>query len=204
VALEIYVMPLQRYFRGAYEALSPNDGPPQEVCDEATARERVSTLQSDLSAASGCEVRWEDEGEVAMRRSIDARHLHALRSFAAHLEYPSRFLVFAQSFRVLDDPRDHKGLRKIYDGQPTTHEHLMRHSDDRGFYVPVDFPSPCTTSEAKWWKIGSTQRLHDELTRVESRFDDATPLLVRDTCKLLLEVCAEANQRGLPIVWQGR
>lgn len=198
-------MPLYRFFTGEYEAFEPlPEGQLPETCDEATARARVATLQADLSQAAGMEVSWPDEGETALRRQMQARHLHALRSFAAHLEYPSKFLVFEQRFRVLDDPREHKGLRKIYDGQPTVFEHLMRHSDDRGFYFPVDFPAPATTSEVKWWKIGSTLRLREELQRIEDRFDDTTPLLVRDTCTLLEEVCAVSAERHLPLIWQGR
>ena len=170
-----------------------------------TARERVATLQRDLSEATGCDVSWEDAGEVVLRRSIDSRHLHALRSFAAHLEYPPKILFFLQErFRVLDDPRDHKGLRKIYDGQPTTFEHLMRHSDDRGFYFPADFASPATSSESKWWMIGSSGRLCEELQRLAGRFDDDTPLLVKDTCASLLDIAKTSIHHRLPIVWQQR
>jgi hypothetical protein len=205
VPLNLYVMPLQLYFRGEFEPIiSPGSTAlPPESCDETSARERQERLASTVSDASSTDASWSDEGDIEFHQSLDPRNLHALRSFAAHQEYPPKLRLFGGRFRVLDDPRDHKSLRKIYDGARTQFEHLMRHSDDRGFYFPTEFASPCPAGETKWWMIGSAPRLREELARIESRFDADTPALVRETCSLLLEAANTACERQLPLIWHG-
>lgn len=198
-------MPLADYLSGNFEAINREDRPergrePGAVTADQ-ALERVQQIQAALSERTGCDVTWQDEGEVAFARRFDARLLHALRSFAAHHEHPPRIRLLRRTFKVLDDPRDHKALRKIYEGAPTQYEHLMRHSDNRGFYVPCEFPEPSVSNEPQWWMIGSSPRLRLELERIESLFTDSTPAEVREATRLLHEAASLSSTRGLPLIW---
>lgn len=201
MALDLYVMPLAAYFSGDFEAIAGGRGSSREAVDAELARDRVEQIQAALSEKTSCDVTWADEGPMALSRRFDARLLHALRSFAAHHEHPPRIKLLRRTFKVLDDPRDHKSLRKIYEGAPTQYEHLMRHSDNRGFYVPCEFPEPAVSNEQQWWMIGSSPRLRDELARIETLFDEETPDEVREATRLLHEAASVSASRGLPLIW---
>jgi hypothetical protein len=114
-------------------------------------------------------VRWTDEGGVVFSGNIEGHMLHALRSLAAWHEYPQQ-----AEFVMPDDPRDHPSLKQIYRGEQTGYPHLMRHSDNRGFWFPVDYPEPAKCGEASWWLIGSCQALGRELDGI-SRLIEALP-----------------------------
>jgi hypothetical protein len=98
-----------------------------------------------------------------------------LRSLAAHQTLPHRILFIPTRFRLRADPRTHSGLRQIYGGADTDFPHLMRHSDNRGFWVPADFPEPIESNEPKWWRIGSVPRLNAELERIGGLIEGLPP-----------------------------
>src|SRR5690606_16291170 len=140
----------------------------------------AQAIRDALSEATGVSQSWSDEGDIAYSRRMPRRNLHALRSYAAWHEYPPRPRFLFRTFKLLEDPRDAKSLRKIYQGESTRYPHLMRHSDDRGFFFPADFKEPDVSNEAKWWKIGSIPRLRGELDALEALFDAETPEEIRE------------------------
>ena len=54
----------------------------------------------------------------------------------------------------------------------------MRHSDNRGFWLPVDYPEPAASSEVAWWRIGSTQGLGRELEGITPLIEALPPGLI--------------------------
>ncbi len=191
--LDVYVMPLGQYLQGKFEppGLLPDEtertygrGKPDDAPDEASAR--VAAMQVHMSEALKTTSADADQGPVAWDdgRRFDAlpfaqrvpkRLLHGLRSIAAHQQYPHRMLFVATRFRLRADPRTHKGLKKIYAGASTDYPHLMRHSDNRGFWFPGRFAEPIECNEPKWWRIGSVDGLAEELTRIGSLIEDMAP-----------------------------
>jgi len=202
----VYVMPLHRYFSGAFERprgvaadeLSTDSGRD----DPADAQARVAAIQDSLSTATQAEVRWDDDGEVLLSQVFDPFSLHAVRSLAAHLEYPARTLFVKRKFKLLDDPRDHPGLRRIFDGDHTNYPHLMRHSDNKGFFVPSAFDHPAECHEAEWWKIGSVPGLLDELSRLEPLLEGADDRLT-EAWNGLRHIFACADEARLPVIIDG-
>ncbi len=202
----VYVMPLTRYFTGAFErprgvaadelSTDPGSDPP------ADARDRVAAIMRSLGEAAGVEVAWDDAGEVELSELFDPFALHAVRSLAAHQEYPARLLFFRRGFRLLDDPRDHPGLRRIFDGDPTEFPHLMRHSDNKGFFVPAAFDEPVECHEPEWWKIGSVPGVLDELARLTPHLEGADARLVEAHAGLR-RVFERAKATGLPVIIDG-
>lgn len=205
-------MPLRRYLLAEFEPPPLPAGEeryerPRETVTPAEAAERVRAMQTHMSAELGTDVGWVDEGEVEFARCIDVRMLHGLRSLAASHEYPRRFLFLRLAFRLLDDPRDHPSLRKIYEGQNTAFAHLMRHSDNRGFWFPVDYPEPAESNEPQWWRIGSAHGLRREL-------DELGPLLaalpegpdrteLEQSRAFFVEATSIAIERQLPLIIEG-
>ena len=100
---------------------------------------------------------------------------------------------------MLHDPRDHGGLRRIFAGAETSFPHMMRHSDNRGFYVPGDYERPELGSESEWWKVGATQRLLEELQRLLPMIQTHAPAL-SDAHERLLAAATVACAEDLPII----
>jgi hypothetical protein len=148
------------------------------------------------------EVRWPDEGGVAFIESTERRMLHALRSLAAWHKYP-----IEKEFVLLEDPRDHRSLQKVYDGEQTCYPHLMRHSDNRGFWLPVDYPEPATSSEAAWWRIGSSQGLGRELEGITPLIEALPPGADREYLEkahaFFVRAVSTANEHKLPVIIDG-
>lgn len=212
MALEVYVMPLARYLVGDFEPAPLPEGEeryerPRESVTAQEAAERVQAMKRAMSENLGRAVDWVDEGDVEFARCIDVRVLHGLRSLAAAHEYPRRFLFLRLAFRLLDDPRDHPSLRKIYEGENTAYANLMRHSDNRGFWFPVDYAEPTESNEPQWWRIGSAHGLRREL-------DEIGPLLAalpegpdRTTLEegrvFFMQAAGTAIERQLPMIIEG-
>lgn len=199
-------MPLHRYFSGAFERpreidadrLSTDSG--RDAPEDA--RTRVEAIMASLSEDADADIRWEDDGDVVLSEIFDPLSLHAVRSLAAHQEYPARFLFVKRPFRLLDDPRDHPGLRRIFDGDDTSFPHLMRHSDNKGFYVPAPFRFPGECHEPEWWKIGSVHGVLEELERLAPLLDDVDPRL-KDAYGSLRRIFEAARDAGLPVIIDG-
>lgn len=199
-------MPLHRYFSGEFERpkgvqadqLSTDSG--RDTLEDAKAR--VEAIQASLSESVGADATWSDDGEIELCELFDPYRLHAVRSLAAHQEYPARILFFKRGFRLREDPRDHPGLRRIFDGDHTAFPHLMRHSDNKGFFVPPAFPHPGECHEPEWWKIGSVRGVLDELDRLEPLLEGEDPRL-RDAWSSLRRVFERAAEAGLPVIIDG-
>jgi hypothetical protein len=212
MALEVYVMPLARYLVGDFEPAPLPEGEeryerPREDVSPEEAAVRVSAMQDAMSDSLGRPVRWVDEGDVEFAQCIDVRVLHGLRSLAAAHEYPRRFLFLRLAFRLLDDPRDHPSLRKIYDGENTAFAHLMRHSDNRGFWFPVDYGEPAESNEPQWWRIGSAQGLRRELEELGpllAQLPDGPDRNVLEEGRVFFMRAAGASiERQLPMIIEG-
>lgn len=172
------------------------------------AASRVRAMQDHITQSVGIEVRWTDEGDVAFAKTTDMRVLHGLRSLAAWNEYPPRtLLLFRRPFRLLDDPRDHPSLRRIYSGDDTAFPHLMRHSDNRGFWFPADFPEPAECNEEQWWRIGSLPGLDRELARlgpmVAALPAGADRQYLEEGLAFLRKAVEAALGAGLPLIIEG-
>lgn len=201
--LNVYVMPLVLYLAAKIEpALLSADGEQHAGASHQQAEERVKAIQESLTQTLGVEVRWPDEGGVAFIESTERRMLHALRSLAAWHEYP-----IEKEFVLLEDPRDHLSLRKIYDGEQTRYPHLMRHSDNRGFWLPVDYPGPAASSEAAWWLIGSSQGLGRELEGITPLIEALPPGADRESLEkahaFFVRAVSTANEHELPVIIEG-
>lgn len=208
MALEVYVMPLSRYLTGDFEAAPLLEGEerferPRENATPQEAQARVAAMQDYMTEKLGVEVRWDDSGPVVFAQSIDTRSLHGLRSLAAFHEYPRKFLFLKLAFRLLDDPREHPSLRKIYSGDDTAFSHLMRHSDNRGFWFPADYPDPAESNEQQWWRIGSVPGLVGELEQLTPMMEE---LDAEDRAELeryqqfFLRAARTAVDRQLPMI----
>jgi len=203
MTLNVYVMPLVLYFAAMIEpALLSADGEQHPGASYQQAEERVKAIQESLTQTLGVVVRWPDEGGVAFTESTEQRMLHALRSLAAWHEYPME-----KEFALPEDPRDHRSLQLIYGGKQTRYPHLMRHSDNRGFWLPVDYPEPAASSEAAWWRIGSSQGLGRELEGLTPLIE-ALPTGVDRECleqahAFFVRAVSTANEHKLPVIIEG-
>ncbi|MGB5305417.1 MAG: hypothetical protein WBN51_12305 [Gammaproteobacteria bacterium] len=200
-------MPLARYFAGEFEpAPLPAGEKPHEAQHKGTsprqAEERMKAIQDSLTQTLGMEVRWTDEGDVAFIGTTERRMLHALRSLAAWHEYPQQ-----AEFVLLEEPRDHSSLKRIYRGDQTGYPHLMRHSDNRGFWFPVDYPEPAQCNEAGWWLIGSSLGLRRELDRIALLIEALPPGADREFLEnahtFFVRAVAAANEHELPVIIEG-
>jgi hypothetical protein len=209
--LDLYVMPLSRYLAGTFEEIPPAAGS-ERLNQRATipleeAVERAAAIRAALAEAVGTEVDWPDEGEVALAKRLPQRMLHGLRSLAAHHEYPPKLLLFRRAFGLREDPREHPSLRRIYQGEDTEFPHLMRHSDNRGFWFPVDFAQPGESNEPAWWRIGSAPRLGQELESVGRLIEKLAPERDREELERvhqeLVNAIESACARRLPLIIEG-
>jgi hypothetical protein len=205
-------MPLGRYLSGSFELPPVPAGHerherPRSVSSAEEAAARVDAIQQHMSRSLGVDVRWPDDGDVAFSACFSARMLHALRSVAAHHEYPPRLLFFRRGFKLRSDPRDSPSLRKIYDGGWTRFSHLMRHPDNRGFWFPVEFAEPSECNESEWWRIGSCQSLARELAQlgklIESVASGSDREALRQAHAFLASAVDTAVQRRLPLIIEG-
>lgn len=200
-------MPLARYFAGEFESAplptgeerhesQPADTSPQQ------AEERVKAIQDSMTQDLGLEVRWTDTGDVVFRDTTERRLLHALRSLTAWHEYPQQ-----AEFVLPEDPSGHPSLKLIYRGEQTGFPHLMRHSDNRGFWFPVDYSEPAGCNEAGWWFIGSSQGLSRELDRIKPLIEALPPGADRELLKkahaFFVRAVTTANEHELPVIIEG-
>ena len=203
MATAIYVMPLARFLAADFERPPGIADDPyasaRKPSSPETAASRVAEIQAHLGRTVGRPCEWEDTGEVVLAEVFDPNLLHTVRSLAAHQEYPDRFLFVKRGFRLYDDPRDHPGLRRIFDGDETAFPHLMRHSDNKGFWLPVDLEEPIATSEPEWWMTGSVRGVLGELARLEPLLAEVDPR-VREAWDTLQRLFAAAREHNLPVI----
>jgi hypothetical protein len=203
MSLNVYVMPLMLYLAARIEpALLSAYGEQHAGASHQQAEERVKAIQESLTQALGVDVQWPDKGGVVFIESTERRMLHALRSLAAWHEYPTE-----EEFILLEDPRDHLSLQKIYDGVQTRYPHLMRHSDNRGFWLPVDYPEPAASREAAWWRIGSSPGLGRELEGItpliEALPSGADREYLEKAHAFFVRAVSTENNHQLPVIIEG-
>jgi hypothetical protein len=205
--LKVYVMPLARYFAGEFEPAPLPTGeewhePQPAGTNRRQAEERIKAIQDSMTQTLGIEVRWPDEGDVAFAETTERRMLHTLRSLAAWHEYP-----LEKEFVLPEDPTGHPSLMQIYRGDQTGYPHLMRHSDNRGFWFPVDYPEPAGCNEAGWWLIGSSQGLCRELDRITPLIEALPPGADRELLEkahtFFVRAATKANEHELPVIIEG-
>jgi hypothetical protein len=205
--LKVYVMPLARYFAGEFEPAPLPTGEEQHAPQPAgtsprQAEERVKAIQDSMTQALGMEARWTDAGDVAFTETTERSMLHALRSLAAWHEYPQQ-----TEFALPENPSGHPSLMQIYRGERTSYPHLMRHSDNRGFWFPADYPEPVGCNEAGWWLIGSSQGLSRELDRITPLIEALPPGADRELLEkahaFFVRAVATANEHELPVIIEG-
>jgi len=198
--LNVHVMPLVLYLAARIErAVFYADRNQLASTSYQSTEERVKAIQESLTQTLGVEVRWPDEGGVVFTESTEQRMLHALRSLAAWHEYPME-----KEFALPEDPRDHRSLQLIYGGKQTRYPHLMRHSDNRGFWLPVDYPEPAASSEAAWWRIGSSQGLGRELEGITPLIEALPAGADREYLEkahaFFIRAVSTANKHVLPVI----
>ncbi|MGC0379523.1 hypothetical protein [Streptomyces sp. SAI-229] len=93
--------------------------------------------------------------------------LHTVRRLAVHLAAGGRLPEpLGEGSRAVDDPL----LREVYEtppgDPPGPFDHLVRHSDCGGYYVPVDFAHVIVDDEAPGGCLGSSVRLLAETRRL--------------------------------------
>ena len=201
--LNVYVMPLVPFLAGKLHAtLMASDEVPHAESSQQQAKDRVRAIQDSMTQALGLEVRWPDVGGVAFTETVERDMLHALRALAAWHEYPGQ-----AAFTLPEDPRDHPSLKQIYQGEQTGYPHLMRHSDNRGFWFPVDYPEPARCNEASWWLIGSSQGLARELQAISPLIDALPPgadhEYVEQAHAVFARAVSKANEHELPVIIEG-
>lgn len=153
MGLDLFVMPLWRYFAGEFEgpveALlgAKRIGAPKPDDPEVLAKDRVGRLLNDLEERLGKPMDWSDEGGVALSLQYTYPALQALRAFAAYQDHPfPRDPVSGRSLPFViseSSPEEHPSLLCVYNLEaPTGYPHLIDHSDNSGFYLPCDFSRP--------------------------------------------------------------
>ena len=160
---------------------------------------RVSRLMEHLSTEAGVDAAWVDDGQETLAQPWDPMVLHAVRSLAAHMEYPPSFLGIKRAYKLGKDPRASASLQRIFDGDQTAFPHLMRHSDNKGLWVPAALPAPVAANEQQWWMVGSVPGVLEELGRLESRVDEGGPRL-RQAFESLKAIFETARRAGLPVI----
>ena len=202
--LNVYVMPLAPYLAGKSGTAQLDTGEQQQDPQSADsshrqAEERVRAIQESMTQALGIEVCWADKGGVVFTETAERRMLHALRSLAAWHEYPQQ-----AKFVLPEDPRDHPSLKQIYRGEQTRYPHLMRHSDNRGFWFPVDYPEPAACNETGWWLIGSSQGLGREIDGISPLIEALPPGADREYLEqayaFFLRAVTSAKKHELPVI----
>lgn len=160
---------------------------------------RVSRLMDHLSTEADADATWRDDGAEALAQPWEPRVLHTVRALAAHIDYPPSFLGIKRGFKLRKDPRDSPSLQRIFDGDDTTFPHLMRHSDNKGLWVPASLPVPVVANEQQWWMVGSVLGVLEELDRIEARLGEGGPR-VQEAHAALRTIFATARDAGLPVI----
>ena len=75
----------------------------------------------------------------------------------------------------------------------------MRHSDDKGIWVPAPMAHPVMANETRWWMVGSVDGVCDELGKLESHLATGDERL-RRAYERISRRFQVARQVGLPFV----
>ena len=146
------------------------------------------------------------------------REYHQLRAYAA--EFEATPAGVACEYEDQDQPEDHPRLKRLGIDVPTEFRHLIKHSDNSGFWFPVRFSNPVLIDPETWLVAGSSHMLLDELDRLGVALNISRdwsqlargeyPAPKDDPCGgvktgwAILRAAARLSvQHGLPIVFDG-
>src|SRR5688572_28373386 len=133
MSLDVFVMPLWRYWTGDFqtplERAMIEQGAqdryvrtrPKPAASQADAKSSVESLQRQILHNLGPGNRWRDDGEIVFSQRFSHEAWHALRAFAADHQYQEPNFVFDQNAHL------HPALPKIYAGGRTRFPNLIRH-----------------------------------------------------------------------------
>ena len=174
MSLDVFVMPLWRYWTGEFqtplERAMIEQGAqdryvrtrPKPAASHADAKSSVEALQRQILHNLGPGNRWRDDGEIVFSQQFSYNAWHALRAFAADHQYQQPNFVFDQNAHL------HPALPSIYAGGRTRFPNLIRHPDHCGFWLPVRFEEPFDLGvqdpNGVRWYTGSSYQLLKELT----------------------------------------
>ena len=177
MALDIYIIPLNKFFSGnytsplekAYGAKAIRMGSQKGEASSEDAIDSVTDLQNGLMTTLGLDFTWKDEGET-IGEQFDYNAFNALRAFAAHQDYPKTKGLFQKTSLAFDPSEDltkHPGIKKIYKGANSPFQHLVKHADNQGFWFPVDFEKPINLNRSAGLLAGSSIHLRNELRQIK-------------------------------------
>lgn len=169
MGLDIFVMPIRKYFGGSYDSplvrvLGENIDKLKRIGrekpdfkDDESSRILTNLLNA-LTLQANIKDYWNDQGETVLSLQYSRIGLSGLMAFAAFQDYPlaidsdSQGPVDTKSvFKVGSDPNKHPSLYRIRDGAQTSFPHLILHSQTEGFYVPLDFECPVLWPDPDEW-----------------------------------------------------
>ena len=215
MALDLHVMPLERFLTGDFESPAEKAareqgvpyervGRPKPSLPVETARGFVATLRGAVARFGGVAVEWDEtDRSPALSVTWSFEALHLLRAFAAHLDHPG-----GAAFDPTDRPQEHPSVRKVYAGAFTHYIHLLDHADHEGFYLPGDFARPLWIDfygDAKPFSAGSSVRLLAELESL-SRSIESNPSVradVRHAWTFFAGIARESVVRRQPLIFEG-
>lgn len=224
MGLDVHVMPLWKYFAGDF--LSPVEklfanvqrvGTPKPDARETEARETVENIRFMVREVLRIEPAWTDEGESVFCEQYRYEAFHLLRAYAAEFE-AARGAPFV--FDASGDPTENPHLKRLTRDVPTAFRHLIKHSDDEGFWLPIPMTHVVLLDPETWFAAGSSHGLLAELDRLAPSLG-----MTRDWAQLGRGDCAAAKddplselkfgwsvlhaaarlsvEHGLPIVFDG-
>ncbi|MEK7468415.1 MAG: hypothetical protein AAB074_13480 [Planctomycetota bacterium] len=160
-------MPLWKYFAGDF--LSPVErvfhatqrlGNPKPAAANEEARATVKRVQEMLREFCTGDSTWKDEGDEVFCEQYGYNEFHLLRAYAAEFEALSGK---RPDFDETADPAENPHLKKIGTGVSSDYRHLIKHSDNEGFWLPIALDRPVLIDPDTYLVAGSSSYLLAEL-----------------------------------------
>jgi hypothetical protein len=175
MGLDIHVMPLTRYLSGQFQSpLEQMLGDKVQRMGAGKPNEEASIVRGfidKLRSRAGQGADWDETGEPAYCAQYHYGAYTDLRAFAAYQDYPTTkgFLTKTQvPFKIEDEVRKYTGLMQVLGkNKPSTFEHLIRHGDTHGYWLPVRFVAPIMVDQENYVVAGSSVILLEELDRLK-------------------------------------
>jgi len=152
MALDIYIMPLHKFFSGDYTSprskknginyITKRNEKGQASTEDAEYS--VTALQEGFKQRLLLDYTWHDEG-VTIAEPFDYDAYNGLRAFAAHQDYPKKKGLLRKTPIDFDPSENfamHPGIKKIWKGADSQFQHTAQHAIHQGFWIPIDFKHP--------------------------------------------------------------
>jgi len=197
-------MPLWRLGAGAFQR--PDGSTAPALYNEARSRVQVDELVCSLSTRLGIDVRWKDEGEVALAAPLSPHAFNGLRAFAAHQDHPVRgFLGRARRFTLDEHPEEHPGIGAVLTGGTSRAPHLVHTTDRNAVLLPCPLPGPAALGDG--FTYGSSLSVLAELRTLSRPLGigpgaaaDAGLQPVREAWSTLYRAVQKSLAEGLPVI----